>query len=310
MSFNEIYYSDNFSTFDEWLEIILYTNEDVYPRFRIPYDEWLKEYIDDIQNKSIEEVKALLRHLLSPITREADIDAYETFLLRKESDDEVNKEMARKLSHNEIYSRLANGQDAWEGLTWVLELLPSRPYKAIQALESYQLAQPGLPDDRVIGLEQCAEIIMAKFINFENPLEKLTNLKPVEFEWLIEQLYENMGYTTEWTPSTRDGGKDIIASITRADGNESVYVECKLYNTTKLKRETVMAFLYVLTESKANRGVIFCTGYVNENIKKIDKRIQIWSYEEINVLLNAHLGTNWVDKLDKIIGNKRRKYQK
>jgi restriction system protein len=89
-----------------------------------------------------------------------------------------------------------------------------------------------------------------------------------------------------------------------------VKYECKLYKTTKLKLETVRAFRDVMMGNKVNRGVIFCTGYVNENIKKLDKRIQIWSYEDINVLLNAHLGSDWVDRLDILIEIKRRKYRK
>lgn len=99
--------------------------------------------------------------------------------------------------------------------------------------------------------------------------------------------YERMGYQIEWTQPTRDGGKDIIATINRTDGIERVYVECKLYKTTKLKVETVRAFIYVLEENKINRGVIFCAGYVSDKIKIIDKRRQIWTYEDINVLLNG-----------------------
>jgi restriction system protein len=273
-------------------------------------DEWLQEYIEDIHSRTVKEVKNLLRCLLVPINRKLDISNYETFVFMKQSKDTQFVEMANEMSENECYYRIENGQDAWEGLTWVLELLPSRPYKAIKALETYLLAQSNLPDDRVFGIEQCAEIIMAKFIDFENPLEKLTNLKPIEFEWLIDELYESMGYETTWTPSTRDGGKDIIARIKRTDGNEIVYVECKLYKTTKLKIEVVRNLGYVMFENKVNRGVIFCTGYVNENIKKLDNRIQIWSYEEIKVLLNAHLGSEWVNRLDILLDNKRRKYKK
>lgn len=228
----------------------------------------------------------------------------------KESNNKVLVEMAEKMYHNESLHRLESGQDAWEGLTWVLELLPSRPYKAIKAIENYLTAQQGLPDDRIIGLEQCAEIILAKFIHFENPLEKITNLKPKEFEWLIEILYESMGYHTTWTPSTRDGGKDIIARIKRTDGSELVYIECKLYKTTKLDIVLVRSFRDVMNENKVNRGVIFCTGYVNENIKKFDNRIQIWTYEEINVLLNAHLGSDWIERLDLLLDNQRRKHEK
>ena len=310
MSYNEIYYTDNYSTFDEWLGIVKNNEEIVYPFARIPYDEWVQDYIDNIKNKSVEEVKDLLRCLLVPINRKLDISYYESYKFMKNSSISEHVEIANKMYKNEMYKRIERGQDAWEGLTWVLELLPSSPYKAIRALQGYLLAQHNLPDDRITGIEQCAEIIMAKFIYFENQLEKLTSLKFVEFEWLIEQLYERMGYQTEWTQSTRDGGKDIIATITRADGIERVYVECKLYKTTKLKVETVRAFIYVLEENKINRGVIFCTGYVSDKIKNMDKRIQIWTYEDINVLLNAHLGSDWADRLGILIENKRRKYKK
>lgn len=57
-----------------------------------------------------------------------------------------------------------------------------------------------------------------------------------------------------------------------------------------------------------NRGVIFCTGYVSKNLKEIDKRIKIWTYEEIVILLNAHLGSEWVKDLDLIIKTKKEEH--
>ncbi|WP_039790275.1 hypothetical protein, partial [Paenibacillus riograndensis] len=68
-------------------------------------------------------------------------------------------ERASAVLESEVYRRIENEQEAWEGLTWILELLPSKPYRAIRALESYLLAQPNLPDDRITGIEQCCEII-------------------------------------------------------------------------------------------------------------------------------------------------------
>ncbi|MDU0331894.1 restriction endonuclease [Paenibacillus sp. 3LSP] len=242
MPYNLKYYTDNYTTFDEWFELVLNNDEVVYPSLRIPYSKWLEEYIKEIENRSIDEVKKLLRCLLCPITRGFDISDYETYLLLKESKIAEHTEMAKKMSHNERYHRLANGQDAWEGMTWVLELLPSNPYNAIKALESYVYAQPNLPDDRIIGIDQCIQIILARFITLDNSFEILLNLKPIEFEWLIEHLYESMGYETIWTTSTRDGGKDIIATIQRTDGIEHVYIECKLYKTTSMKIETIRAF--------------------------------------------------------------------
>ncbi|MGG1690808.1 hypothetical protein [Heyndrickxia ginsengihumi] len=60
MAFKGVYYSDNFKTFDDWLSFVLH-GKAVYPFCRIPYDEWVQDYIKDINNKSIEEVKSLLR---------------------------------------------------------------------------------------------------------------------------------------------------------------------------------------------------------------------------------------------------------
>lgn len=145
----------------------------------------------------------------------------------------------------------------------------------------------------MIGIEQCISIIESKFIYTNNGLEKyILNLIPREFELLIASLYEHLGYEIEVTPATRDGGKDIIAGIEREDGKEVVYVECKLYKTTELNINAVRALLGVVSYEHVNRGTIFCTGYVNEKLKKENPRIKICTLEEIIILLNAYLGSN------------------
>lgn len=50
-----------------------------------------------------------------------------------------------------------------------------------------------------------------------------------------------------------------------------------------------------------------CTGYVNENLKKVNPRIQIWTLENIITLLNAHLGSDWYSRLHLLIANQRNK---
>lgn len=308
--YNSMYYTNNYNNLDEWFNLVI-SNDEVYPFCKIPYYEWFNKYIDNIKEESVEEVKNLLRCLLCPINRKLDKDQYETYLFYLKSNDKTLREYAMRMANNEMFKRIEKGDDAWEGLTWVLELLPRHPYKAIKALENYLLAQvSSLPDDRIIGIEQSAEIISSRFIYFERPVEKLLKLKPVEFEWLIEELYKDMGYETKWTQATRDGGKDIIAKINRIDGYEDVYVECKLYSSTELRNTEVGNFAYRVLKDNINRGVIFCTGYVNENIKNMDKRIQIWTYEDINILLNSFLGSNWSENLEKIIENKRIQYNK
>lgn len=305
MEINEIYYTDNFSTFNEWFELIK-KGKTVYPQFRVPYDEWLHDYIADINNRSLDEVKNLLRYLLIPINRKLDEEDYKIYLKMRDSDLDEHRQLSEKLYFNEKLKRIENGYYAWEGVTWILELLPYSPQQAIIALEGYSHAQDGLPDDRIIGIQQCIDIIYAKCIYSCKESKNLLNLKPTEFEWLIDELYIRMGYNTQLTPATRDGGKDIIASINRPDGVENVYIECKLFKTTELTNTYIKSFAYTVTNDKINRGVIFCTGYVNKELHKIDKRIKILPLENILVLLNAHLGSDWDERLDSIIEYKRR----
>ncbi|WP_273126205.1 hypothetical protein [Bacillus weihaiensis] len=73
----------------------------------------------------------------------------------------------------------SSGYDAQEltrhgKLTRILEFLPSQSYKAFKALENYIISEQSLPDLRIVRTEQCAEIIIERFIYFEKPLEKLT----------------------------------------------------------------------------------------------------------------------------------------
>lgn len=302
-------YTNNYNNFDEWYRLVK-NKENVYPYNRIPYEEWVRDYVSNIECRDEEEVKELLRIILRPYTRKLDIDNYEMYekLLYKcnNSDNNDNiKEFIDNYTKIERNLRVINGEEAWEGLTWVLQLLPYKPYKAIKALDSYLSAElMYMSDDRIIAINQCIEIIEAKFIKTNNGLENyIMNLKPREFELLIARLYEQLNYKVEITPATRDGGKDIIARIMREDGPEVVYVECKLYKTTNLTNETVRALLGTIYKDNINRGVIFCTGYVSGKLRELDNRIQIWTIEEIIVLLNAHLGSDWYKRLTFLINN-------
>lgn len=308
MELLEMYYTDNFETFDEWYNLVK-TNAEVFPRFRIPYQEWVDEYIERIEEKSESEVLKSLRYLLFPFTRNLDISSYSDF---KEVYDESNDSgcsdpnrttVLMNLKKIEKYKRIENNQEAWEGLTWILQLLPFQPYNAIRALNLYLKAEiMYMPDDRIIGIEQCISIIESKFIYTGNGLEKyILNLTPREFELLIASLYEHLGYEIEVTPATRDGGKDIIAKTKREEGKEVVYVECKLYKTTELNVNVIRALFGVISYEHINRGVIFCTGYVSEKLKKENPLIQIWTLEEIIILLNAHLGSDWFKRINLLI---------
>jgi len=286
-----------FAGLDGWVEAIIQQKRDVYPRFCFPSRSYIDEYVSNIRSYSDEQVISLLRELLIPYTTGTAFELLHFYESVTPYDDHY--EFIQKVLNNGNYVRLRKGEKEWEGLTWILQFLPHRPLNAINVLNNYFSAECGyMHDHRINGIDECIRIIEEKFINQTSGKENfLYTLKPREFEVLIKKLYKAMGYDAILTPVTRDGGKDIVATIKRTDGAENVYVECKLYKTTRLKPENVNALAGLITRDCINRGVIFCTGVVSDKLKEIDSRIEVISLEGIILLLNMHLGSNWNETL-------------
>lgn len=301
-------YTDNYNSLEEWIELRKRNEEFVYPQFFVPFREWMK----DIEQKSDMEIKELLRILLQPYTLGVDtVDTYEFY--KEYVQDKVNKEKnlqtyelcMNQLKYNERIYRIKNKQEAWEGLTWVLPLLNINPMKALKALGMYFDAECiYMPDDRIYGISDAMDIIEEKYIKSASDKNAyIFSLTSREFEILIAILYEALGYKVNLTKATRDGGKDIIAEINENERKEKVFVECKLYKTCELKKETVRALGYTMLSEEAIRAVIFTSGYATKALKEMDTRIQIFDMEEMILLLNANLGERWYADFERLKSN-------
>ena len=301
-------YTDNYNSLEEWIELRKRNEEFVYPQFFVPFREWMK----DIEQKSDMEIKELLRILLQPYTLGVDtVDTYEFY--KEYVQDKVNKEKnlqtyelcMNQLKYNERIYRIKNKQEAWEGLTWVLPLLNINPMKALKALGMYFDAECiYMPDDRIYGISDAMDIIEEKYIKSASDKNAyIFSLTSREFEILIAILYEALGYKVNLTKATRDGGKDIIAEINENERKEKVFVECKLYKTCELKKETVRALGYTMLSEEATRAVIFTSGYAKKELKEMDTRIQIFDMEEMILLLNANLGERWYADFERLKSN-------
>jgi restriction system protein len=226
--------------FDLWLEKLFSYD---YLTEHIPGMEAHQFLLDNIVEYSDETVLNILRCLLHSYYRPLD----ESNAMQYKDTQYVKwcKERGIHLDKTEYYHRLINEYEAWEGLTWIVQLIRTSPMEAIKALSLYRSAECAMmPDYRIIGIGQCIDIIEVKFIkNGTNKEVTLLNLQPREFEILIFKLYCSMGYDSILTPATRDGGKDVVAEKDNGDGGEKLYIECKRYKTTALKPETVNAFL-------------------------------------------------------------------
>jgi restriction system protein len=202
---------------------------------------------------------------------------------------------------------LFGGGDAWEGNTWILDLLPDNPKLALDALWAYFVGHiQFLPDGRIDGLRDAMSVIRAKFV--ENPRSSvLSSLDHLQFQLLIDALYRRMGYKTTLTQRTYDRGRDVIAEKEPAGRRERVLVQCK----TKEKNigvEVVRALLGVVSTEKATKGVFVCTSEFTPEARKFEaensSRLELIGNKKLQPLLNEYLGSNWSVYVDLFISER------
>lgn len=92
-------------------------------------------------------------------------------------------------------------------------------------------------------------------------LEKLKQLGSREFEELVKRLYESWRYGVRMTPSTRDGGVDLIATKQGATGTaEKLAIQCKRYTEQPVGRPAAQQLLGVISaDTSYAKGVIVTT---------------------------------------------------
>lgn len=229
---------------------------------------------------------------------------------------EGKKDMVENILKTEYNRRLlqhlSKNGEVWEGLTWTLDLLPHFPLEAIKAIDAYFLANCQLlPDHSLNALSDCIAIIRGRYINYEHPKEIFWNLAPKEFEFITAELYEELGYSVTLTPDSYDGGIDVHASKIEVGTKEKLVIQCKRYTKKNIVGvEDIRNLLGVVADTKATKGVLITTSSFSSEAKKFEKNnpsIELIDFTDLNKLLNANLGTYWVDKIDRIIRDQKRK---
>ncbi|MDO5441879.1 MAG: restriction endonuclease [Bacillota bacterium] len=95
-------------------------------------------------------------------------------------------------------------------------------------------------------------------------IEKLINRfsrEPLKFEQFVATLFSAMGYKTELTKGSGDGGKDIIMT----KGRHKYAVEVKLYKQDhKVDRERIQKLHSAMIDIDADRGIFVTTSDFTE----------------------------------------------
>ena len=294
---------------DEWLDLLHNPPTDaIFAGYEFPTTAHKEQYLANIAQRSDEEVISLIRRFLIP-SGVLGIDQFHLQWIKKEVRGNpalLRREWVRRL----IAWSLSKGKSPppWEGITWIIDLLPHWPGEALKALDAYFLAHAQqLPDGRLVGLGEAGELIRAKFIGIPGNLQEqvitLKEISPRAFEHIVERLYDSIGYTTQLTPTSRDGGRDVIAGRTEATKAEQLRIQCKRYESN-VGVKFIRELLGVVSAEKANKGVLVTTSNFTRSAKhfaKTNPRIELIHGQQLVALLNEHLGSKWPTEIERLI---------
>ena len=207
-------------TLNEWIQAC--SNNNVYtPNYKFPTDAHKMEYISTIHERSDKDFRDLLRQfLIEPTTFPTDLDGLEYRLIYRP---DLMLEFDR---------RILNGEPAWEGITWILDLLPDEPESVLEVVRTYFYTHAQLlPDGRRVGISDAMSLIRARYLSIPQTSDEihkmLLKLGDRRFEILVAKLYERMGYEVELTRRSKDDGADMVCYRTDPGRRELLIGQCK-----------------------------------------------------------------------------------
>jgi restriction system protein len=193
-------------------------------------------------------------------------------------------------------------EPAWEGLTWVLELLDESPRMAIDVLNAYIWAHLQ-PLDRPYWYERIYDaiaLIRAKYIGTAQPRDVFLNLGGRKFERLTHSLFHAMGHEVEPTSKSYDGGVDLRAHQKRDGQCYTSLIQCKCV-TKNVGVKDIRELHGTLENEKVSKGILVTASKFTPKAREWaskNPRLELINFETLNQLLNEHLGPLWVQRID------------
>lgn len=122
-------------------------------------------------------------------------------------------------------------------------------------------------------------------------IELLGQILPQQFERLIADLYEKMGYQVRLTPQTRDRGIDIFAKRVNESGTESLAIQCKHYPKGAVGVEHARSLYGVIQDQPSiTKGVLVTSGEFSKECKDFakGKRLELFNGNYVCGLLEKY----------------------
>ncbi|HEY4381402.1 MAG TPA: restriction endonuclease [Acidobacteriaceae bacterium] len=176
--------------------------------------------------------------------------------------------------------RAANGHPlSLVTLTSLARSMSAAQLKAVLAGHLYNIKDLSLPERRELVAVAKPLIITANQAVIER-LKKhpsdVFELSPRQYEEMIAELLDDMGYEVQLTPATRDGGKDILAYIKTPIAKLLCLVEVKKYRgDRKIGVELVRGLYGTLHDYQANSAMLVTTSTYSKDARALQQKHEL-----------------------------------
>jgi len=308
-----------------WLSVVtgqLPRPDDRFIVIAFPTDAIRDEYLEHISGRAESEVRQILERMLGHSRSLPEWDTLQIQVLRSTLFDDARRSGAAddslgsrpRFSDYEKRAILAatgqSSEPTWPGLTWVLDLLPGYPDRALAVVSAYLHAHfEVLPDMRISGLSDAAAVIRYRYILSAAEAHRriFDTIGWRDLEFLVAALYQAKGYEVEVTPEQKDGGRDVIARRTGADA-ETLHIACSRGGRKKDATDVAALNGRLDTGERASRGIfVNVAGFTERGpgtaveVAKEMPRITLIGGDQLLQQLNEHLGTDWPYRFERII---------
>lgn len=302
------------TSFDEWLDLLREPPDDtLFERTRFPSLRHRQECLDQLHSLSDSDVRTILRNFLV-CTGSTEIDMVHAELVitgkivTPDHWDEHRRRLVRHFLSKGAYP-------AWEGVHWIIDLLPHHPRKALQAIDAFILARcQQLSDNYFDGLVEAATIVRHRYI--ESAITRvdasatLDRLDWRELEWLVGALYRAIGYDVTVTTRSDDDGIDVLAREVNSATPVHMVIQVKKWaSTNPVEKADVRELVGAMDHARATSGVLVTTGRFSSGAQcrlDEDPRLSAVGRDELIRLLNEHCGSEWYRNVDRLLADTKR----
>lgn len=301
----------NETSLDEWFELLRKPpTGKIFVRNMFPTDAHKNEWLQTAHLRPESDVRLLLRHFLVSTGTNLMDGLHAQFLISRLRDQTSVAELAEHDRRLLLYVRSEGKYPVWEGLGWVIDLLPQHPRMALNVIDAFFHAYYyRLTDNYLSGLFDAQAIIRSRYIESSHTADRATRvllgLDWRELEWLCGVAYEHMQFQVIVTPRGDDDGVDVFAANHMPGQKGLVVIQAKKWNDSNpVGKREVRELLGTIDLHRATKGVLVTTGRYEAgalNMAQPDPRIELLGREQILQLLNEHCGADWFTRVDRLI---------